>query len=168
MTMITPSYLGETIEYSSLHACRSTLEDPTGSVLTFPDGSRYAGLVVKLDEPPIGMVADVMRKYARFTSGNVTADEAAALVESLTEGFAGVLEEWDAERKGVPVPATLEGVRSLGTTFVMGLIGAWVTGAVTVDEDLGKGSGSGGTSPEALAAMAAASSSPASSSPQKF
>ena len=33
MTMITPSYLGETIEYSSLHACRSTLEDPT--FLTF-------------------------------------------------------------------------------------------------------------------------------------
>ena len=42
MTMITPSYLGETIEYSSLHACRSTLEDPTpydftrgGSYYTF-------------------------------------------------------------------------------------------------------------------------------------
>ena len=32
MTMITPSYLGETIEYSSLHACRSTLEDPTDFV----------------------------------------------------------------------------------------------------------------------------------------
>ena len=32
MTMITPSYLGETIEYSSLHACRSTLEDPTEPV----------------------------------------------------------------------------------------------------------------------------------------
>ena len=32
MTMITPSYLGETIEYSSLHACRSTLEDPTKNV----------------------------------------------------------------------------------------------------------------------------------------
>ena len=32
MTMITPSYLGETIEYSSLHACRSTLEDPSGMV----------------------------------------------------------------------------------------------------------------------------------------
>ena len=38
MTMITPSYLGETIEYSSLHACRSTLEDPTGwFVLAPPD-----------------------------------------------------------------------------------------------------------------------------------
>ena len=33
MTMITPSYLGETIEYSSLHACRSTLEDPTAHIL---------------------------------------------------------------------------------------------------------------------------------------
>ena len=35
MTMITPSYLGETIEYSSLHACRSTLEDPTSSLLLY-------------------------------------------------------------------------------------------------------------------------------------
>ena len=34
MTMITPSYLGETIEYSSLHACRSTLEDPTARLAT--------------------------------------------------------------------------------------------------------------------------------------
>lgn len=33
MTMITPSYLGETIEYSSLHACRSTLEDPTAGAI---------------------------------------------------------------------------------------------------------------------------------------
>ena len=46
MTMITPSYLGETIEYSSLHACRSTLEDPTRahSVLSFqPSLVRYYG-----------------------------------------------------------------------------------------------------------------------------
>ena len=39
MTMITPSYLGETIEYSSLHACRSTLEDPTGATVTFNPGT---------------------------------------------------------------------------------------------------------------------------------
>ena len=35
MTMITPSYLGETIEYSSLHACRSTLEDPTNDAYLY-------------------------------------------------------------------------------------------------------------------------------------
>ena len=40
MTMITPSYLGETIEYSSLHACRSTLEDPTVSLVRVRNAQR--------------------------------------------------------------------------------------------------------------------------------
>ena len=47
MTMITPSYLGETIEYSSLHACRSTLEDPTYTWTRFDqvyDGLQAAGM----------------------------------------------------------------------------------------------------------------------------
>ena len=47
MTMITPSYLGETIEYSSLHACRSTLEDPTyfhSTNVKRPDGTFGKGL----------------------------------------------------------------------------------------------------------------------------
>ena len=41
MTMITPSYLGETIEYSSLHACRSTLEDPTRLAVQICRGRRH-------------------------------------------------------------------------------------------------------------------------------
>ena len=41
MTMITPSYLGETIEYSSLHACRSTLEDPTPPPPGNPDPATW-------------------------------------------------------------------------------------------------------------------------------
>ena len=44
MTMITPSYLGETIEYSSLHACRSTLEDPT----YLPGGSSATMAVIDI------------------------------------------------------------------------------------------------------------------------
>ena len=48
MTMITPSYLGETIEYSSLHACRSTLEDPTGLVITKLDGTAKGGVVLAI------------------------------------------------------------------------------------------------------------------------
>ena len=44
MTMITPSYLGETIEYSSLHACRSTLEDPTSHTgWAFEEAARRFG-----------------------------------------------------------------------------------------------------------------------------
>ena len=63
MTMITPSYLGETIEYSSLHACRSTLEDPTPSGVAIDDlldamailwtADRYAtGAAERLPESP--------------------------------------------------------------------------------------------------------------------
>ena len=48
MTMITPRYLGETIEYSSLHACRSTLEDPTAA----PERSADVGTPVI--EPVVG------------------------------------------------------------------------------------------------------------------
>ena len=48
MTMITPSYLGETIEYSSLHACRSTLEDPTSPETARP---RFLGRRMRLYSP---------------------------------------------------------------------------------------------------------------------
>ena len=44
MTMITPSYLGETIEYSSLHACRSTLEDPTAEIMDCSIGNSKSQL----------------------------------------------------------------------------------------------------------------------------
>ena len=62
MTMITPSYLGETIEYSSLHACRSTLEDPTAGMLTRAALGAYQkknGL--KVDCWPTAAVLDHMR-----------------------------------------------------------------------------------------------------------
>ena len=50
MTMITPSYLGETIEYSSLHACRSTLEDPTAAAQAVAQLSVRVKLPSKLRE----------------------------------------------------------------------------------------------------------------------
>ena len=55
MTMITPSYLGETIEYSSLHACRSTLEDPT-SVSQCPPRMCNLGGILFLDKTAGGRV----------------------------------------------------------------------------------------------------------------
>ena len=58
MTMITPSYLGETIEYSSLHACRSTLEDPTVAAsytvtATNSGGNVTAALTVSIAAAPL-------------------------------------------------------------------------------------------------------------------
>ena len=60
MTMITPSYLGETIEYSSLHACRSTLEDPTLIQATQPaDIVLCEGLLLSEDVKWTSQMKDV-------------------------------------------------------------------------------------------------------------
>ena len=84
MTMITPSYLGETIEYSSLHACRSTLEDPTSlrsaadgrPLLADRDGnlsklagSAIAGIVGLLPALMV-LLAPNPNSYRRFAPGN--------------------------------------------------------------------------------------------------
>ena len=64
MTMITPSYLGETIEYSSLHACRSTLEDPTSipmkqSLLCQPQGLPAGSRLSRIRPHSTGTFAQV-------------------------------------------------------------------------------------------------------------
>ena len=100
MTMITPSYLGETIEYSSLHACRSTLEDPTAN-------SRQPELVrgdmnAQMAATQMGAerirqtcaqfgVAPVMESFAALLKGAAeelrTAIKALPDAESSAEGF---------------------------------------------------------------------------------
>ena len=70
MTMITPSYLGETIEYSSLHACRSTLEDPTKCYddLLTTSTKKLRDLHVKQDED-IKYLYEVMEIDIKLGSG---------------------------------------------------------------------------------------------------
>ena len=64
MTMITPSYLGETIEYSSLHACRSTLEDPTTDPQWLRIVLRSAAAPVRYDPATLAAVV-VIRSSCR-------------------------------------------------------------------------------------------------------
>ena len=117
MTMITPSYLGETIEYSSLHACRSTLEDPTGI-------SIFLALAAGLPQisfaavPTWGTTADdraSLLKHANVTLRAPTDDTDAIysearvlLVPSLwDEAFGKVVIE--AMIRGIPVIASMVG-----------------------------------------------------------
>lgn len=139
----------------------------TGTILTF-DGTQYEGLEVKIDEVPIGLLMDIAEKYDALTAEEVDMKAGMKLFRDLIESFATVLEEWNVTRKGEPVPATLDGLRLMGRTFVMAILGAWFNGTVQADEELGKDSGSGTTSPEALTAMAAQSSSLPSSPPQRL
>ena len=88
MTMITPSYLGETIEYSSLHACRSTLEDPTALIEEM--NSRAAAKIETNGQSVIGELAKLgfsnMQDYVddegKFIGmAGLTRDQTAALQE---------------------------------------------------------------------------------------
>ena len=88
MTMITPSYLGETIEYSSLHACRSTLEDPTDfwadHVSAFPnemDWRIMATLGARLNDA--NLTAASVAQKARFWPGGDSEDSRVQMFDSM-------------------------------------------------------------------------------------
>ena len=69
MTMITPSYLGETIEYSSLHACRSTLEDPTFRTI------ETRGTSILLNGKPIFLRGVSIHAEAPYRTGRAYSDK---------------------------------------------------------------------------------------------
>ena len=88
MTMITPSYLGETIEYSSLHACRSTLEDPTanGSVSVWANQCGTANTVRQANsalQPVVGAT------FGPHGQAGISFDGARILTSSTTLGLSG-------------------------------------------------------------------------------
>lgn len=146
----------------------------TGNKLSFA-GTKYEGLEVTVDSIPLGVAlaagADYAEADAAYKAGNVAG--ALPVIDRLLRQFGEALESWNVEKRGEPVPPTYEGLLTLDGTFAMDLISAWQAGtvsAVSVDEDsdLGKGSPSGGTSPEVLAAMAASSSALPSLPPQRL
>lgn len=47
-------------------------------------------------------------------------------IMSLLDAFAGCLASWDLTREGQPVPATVEGVRSLPLPLALAIISAWM------------------------------------------
>jgi hypothetical protein len=59
--------------------------------------------------------------------------------------FASLLDEWNVERKGVPVPATYEGVVSQSPAFVMKIMKALGDAVAKPDPTLPAGSSTGGT-----------------------
>lgn len=128
----------------------------TGQQLDFT-GTKYEGLAVTVDSAPLGMLTDIMEDYGTLTAEDLDVKTAIPVLKRLLEQFGAVLESWNVQRRGQPVPATYEGLRQLDASFVLDIIGAWLTGTTQADAELGKGSISGGSSPEEQAAMAALS-----------
>ena len=102
MTMITPSYLGETIEYSSLHACRSTLEDPTA--LTLGASAAQPGTVfLNCGELPVPSIYRDALRAARETDRRVTRTLSDRHARGLVNEFMRRLEGCEGEVPPYPV-----------------------------------------------------------------
>ena len=86
--------------------------------LTWEDPA-MAGLEVTVREPSIdGMMSMTALDIPDAKKATV------AQLRPVFETFATLLDSWNVERKGVPVPATYEGIVSLAPAFVMKIVEA--------------------------------------------
>lgn len=104
-----------------------------------------AGLTVKMTGLSIGKLLELDKVQQESSEGSN--DETVRLLKE----FADHLLFWDLEDdNGKPVPTTLKGVHSQDLDFILMLINKWLECLLGTPKELGKGSNSGETFPEAL------------------
>ncbi len=115
--------------------------------LTWPEGSHWAGLEVRMRPMPIGTLEEIGRLYAKAAED----DDKFALLPAL----AGIVQEsivsWNLEDDGVPVPCTDVGAE--GVELVTAIIQAWQEVVNQVNAPLPQGSPDGEPSQEVLMPM---------------
>jgi hypothetical protein len=107
--------------------------------LIFEDPA-MAGLEVTAREPTTGQLLTL----TEVGSGDPK-NAGPAQIKSAFALFAGLLDSWNVERKGVPVPADFSGVLSLSPGFITKIIDALGKAVAGVDPTSPAGSGGGGT-----------------------
>lgn len=112
--------------------------------LDFSD-TPYKGLEVTVEAGSIGEYLDM--------------DDLAAQGENrqMLRRFAALLHSWNLTRKGVPVPATYEGLLTLEPAFSEMITVVWQKNVTSAPPPLQNGSASGASSPEAQLAAASRS-----------
>lgn len=123
----------------------------------------HRGLKVRAESVPVGEFRRLMRLAVELQGDDgepkdkrtFTRADAEAL-DGLIEGFAQALVSWNVKKRGVPVPATPEGLNSMPLEFVFPVITEWFTavGGVAEESALGKDFASGVTFPESSLPMA--------------
>ena len=112
--------------------------------LTWEDPA-MAGLEVTVREPSIDQL---------LTMDDIGTGDGKGMDTEKVRGafrvFADLLESWNVERKGEPVPATYEGVVSLGLGFINKIIGAMAAEFAKPDPTSPPGSSGGGTLPSSI------------------
>jgi hypothetical protein len=112
------------------------------------DDEDMDGLVVRARSVPLGTFLDLV-SLLDVTDAKKVNREDARKVDQLFEGFAHALVDWNLEEpEGVPVPATLEGLKSQDIDFSLHIVRAWIGALTQVPGFLANGSSGGGKSLE--------------------
>lgn len=110
----------------------------------------YEGLHVRMKSLKVGKMRNLVQQLEDDEIS--TPDLLDATVKAVTEA----LVSWDLEdESGNPVPATAEEVEELDFDMLQSICSAWLGAISGPSEELGKGSGSGETSPVELPTMEA-------------
>jgi hypothetical protein len=112
-------------------------ETETTFRLTFKE---YPGLEVMIREPSVGQLMEISSVQAE-DGKSVTAEQ----IQTTFRLFADLLVSWNLSRKGKRIPATYDGVLTLGSGFVMKLIAAVGEAVGRADPTSPTGSSPGGT-----------------------
>lgn len=114
------------------------------------------GLEVRAKSVPLGQMLEFTKLQGQDLE-NLPRDRQAETMTAMLETFAGVLVDWNLEEDTpagrVPVPATLDGLKTLDFDFVMQIIVAWMDAIMAVAAPLGRSSRFGGPSLEASIPM---------------
>ena len=130
------------------------------------EGTQLDGLEATVRPVPVGLVFDVaeMAELSDPTTGTDTDTSGAKATAEMFRAFADSLVEWNYETPdGVPIPPTLEGLRSLDIDEAKDLIQAWMQAAAGVSGPLEQNSTDGRPSGVVSLPMG-----PSSRNPQSF
>jgi hypothetical protein len=118
--------------------------EATVYVLEF-EGTELAGLTAKM----AGLTVAEYGQLIRLVSVSGSDEGAAEANDKIIEMVAESLISWNMEdKKGNPVPPTLDGVQSQESRHILRLFTAWYKAMNEIGDDLEKGSSSGGTTLE--------------------
>lgn len=114
------------------------------------DGTDLDGLTVRVKALTFQEMLDNNDVLFEDWTNNpdLPAEEKKTRRDALHELFIRQLVEWDLEQDGKPIPATLEGLRSLEVPLVGSLVWAWRLNALGVPAPLGQPSTDGELSVE--------------------
>lgn len=100
-------------------------------VLSFDEKTRWNGLIVKMESAPIGVLFDAARLGEQIRA-EANQMKQLSLVETLLNAIGGCLVSWNVERKGIAVPATLEGLRGQPLDMVLEIVQSWTKAVAEV------------------------------------